>query len=202
MSAVTGSCGNVWNSSHVHRAVRPPGPRSVKSHASSETRGVGPPRVRGSLRSRTGREAAVRRRRRTLGGPETRGRIAMSSWAPTFLSSPQWLVIRRWCCSSWALQHRGGDRSGGLPRAPTVECCSARRRPRQSLIFQAFTTEVRRRTARSPCTRRTSPASSRRARPFASRAQCAPPRRAAAPAPGHSPTHMWCRRRPAPGTEW
>src|ERR687898_458098 len=50
MSAVMGSRGSVWNSSHVHRAVRPPGPRSVKSHAGSETLGVGPAESTGKSR--------------------------------------------------------------------------------------------------------------------------------------------------------
>src|SRR5918995_6193509 len=50
MSAVTGSRGSAWNSSQVHRAVRPPGSRSVKSHVPGETRGVGPAESTGKSR--------------------------------------------------------------------------------------------------------------------------------------------------------
>src|SRR5919107_2082033 len=50
MSVVTGSRGSAWNSSHVHRAVWPPGPRRVKSQAASETRGVGPAERTGKSR--------------------------------------------------------------------------------------------------------------------------------------------------------
>src|ERR671910_528196 len=50
MSAVMGSRGSTWNSSHVHRAVRPSGLRSVKSHAPGATRGVAPAESTGKSR--------------------------------------------------------------------------------------------------------------------------------------------------------
>src|SRR5918998_6331773 len=50
MSTVTGSRGRAWNSSHVHRADCPPGPRIVKSQVASEVRGVGPAERTGKSR--------------------------------------------------------------------------------------------------------------------------------------------------------
>src|SRR5918995_4297049 len=50
MSTVTATRGNAWKSFQVHRTARPHAPRIVKSHASSETRGVGPAERTGKSR--------------------------------------------------------------------------------------------------------------------------------------------------------
>src|SRR5262245_50837116 len=91
MSVVRVSCGSAWNSSHVHRAIGKPVPRTVKSHLASGVRGVGPAESTGKSRVSYwpggSRPAVADGCRRPRNPRETKGSVMLCQ-APETLDGP------------------------------------------------------------------------------------------------------------------